>query len=202
MNEPVRLTLYGDFNCPYCAVASARCAALERNGRAIIDWRAVEHAPELPVLGRELVGTPRAALMAELDEIRALCTAEEADLLTLPPVLVNTRRATLAYAATPPVLRSALRVSAFSAYWAASANLGDPEILASLGATGEDHSTAGNWRAEWLALPQPIVPAMVLPNGYVSRGLGALSRLAGFASVSEGGESPCFAHLFDAPPGV
>jgi len=65
---------------------------------------------------------------------------------------------------------------------------------------------------------------MVLPDGYVSRGLGALARLARLATnrapvempdttVSEatgrpmvdptdlGGESPCFAHLFEERAG-
>jgi hypothetical protein len=33
-------------------------------------------------------------------------------------------------------------------------------------------------RDEWLGTGRPIVPLMVLPDGYVSRGLGALARPA------------------------
>lgn len=38
---------------------------------------------------------------------------------------------------------------------------------------------AEEWRAAWQAATDPIVPVLVLPDGYVSRGLGALARLAG-----------------------
>ena len=34
------------------------------------------------------------------------------------------------------------------------------------------------WRAAWQAATEPIVPVLVLADGYVSRGLGALARLA------------------------
>jgi len=104
------------------------------------------------------------------------------------------------------------------------ADLADPETLLSLGAINEDEPTASRWQDEWLALPRPIVPVIVLPDGYVSRGLGALARLVQLATnrahdempdttVSEakgkpkadptdlGGESPCFAHLFEEREG-
>ena len=195
MNEPMHLILYGDFNCPFSALASVRCTALEDAGIATVDWRAVEQAPRLPVLGRELIGTQRAALKEELDEVRSLYVAGEHGVLKLPPVISNTRRAALAYAAAPEAQRRALRVRLFEAIWTDGENLSDPHTLERLGAAGEDRVTAGAWQAEWLALPKPIVPTMVLPDGYVSRGLGALSRLATFATDDLGGESPCFAHL-------
>lgn len=37
------------------------------------------------------------------------------------------------------------------------------------------------WRDTWLAFERPTVPMMVLPDSTVSRGLGSLERLAGFA---------------------
>ena len=47
----MRLVVYGDFNCPFSALASARVAVLEDRGLAEIDWRGVEHAPEIPAAG-------------------------------------------------------------------------------------------------------------------------------------------------------
>ena len=44
--------------------------------------------------------------------------------------------------------------------------------------TDRDDHLAAQWRTAWQSLPQRLVPVMVLPDGYVSRGLGALARLA------------------------
>lgn len=178
VDQRPQLVVYGDFNCPFSALASARAGYLERHGLADVDWRAVEHAPGIPSEGRELTGERRDQLRAELDQIRSVLTDGEADLLTLPAIQSNTRRATLAYAAAPAAARPRLREQLFSAYWMHQANLSDPETLSSLGASNEDEPTAARWHDEWMALPRPIVPVMVLPDGYVSRGLGALARLA------------------------
>ena len=224
MDQPPKLIVYGDFNCPFSALASARVGYLERHGFADVDWRAVEHAPDIPSQGLDLIGDQRDELRGELDQIRSLLTDGEANQLTLPAIQSNTRRATLAYAATPTVDRPRLRQRLFAAYWMHQADLADPETLLSLGAINEDEPTASRWQDEWLALPRPIVPVIVLPDGYVSRGLGALARLVQLATnrahdempdttVSEakgkpkadptdlGGESPCFAHLFEEREG-
>jgi hypothetical protein len=42
------------------------------------------------------------------------------------------------------------------------------------------------WRDTWYGLERPMVPMLVLPDGYVSRGLGALARLADFAGDGAG----------------
>jgi hypothetical protein len=42
------------------------------------------------------------------------------------------------------------------------------------------------WRDTWHGLERPMVPMLVLPDGYVSRGLGALARLADFAGDGAG----------------
>lgn len=39
----MKVIVYGDFNCPYCYLASQRSARLARDGMTEIDWRAVEH---------------------------------------------------------------------------------------------------------------------------------------------------------------
>ena len=190
MDQPPKLIVYGDFNCPFSALASARVEYLERHGFAAVDWRAVEHAPDIPSQGLDLIGDQRDELRGELDQIRSLLTDGEADQLTLPAIQSNTRRATLAYAATPAVDRPRLRKHLFGTYWASGANLSDPETLTRLGAINEDEPTAAKWRDEWLTLPRTIVPIMVLPDGYVSRGLGALARLADLATTQARDEVP------------
>ena len=203
-------------------LASCRVGYLERHGLAEVDWRAVEHAPDIPSDRRELTGDQRDKLLGELDQIRSLLAHGEADRLTLPATVSNTRRATLAYAATPAVHRPRLREHLFGAYWMHQVDLADPKTLIGLGAIKEDEPIAAQWRDEWLALPRPIVPMMVLPDGHVSRGLGALARLTqiamnrGSVELPEvsgstkriptsdptdlGGESPCSLTCSDPDP--
>ena len=208
------------FQLPFSALASIRAGNLERVGSARVDWRAVEHAPEIPPTGNDVIGELRSELQRELDQIRSLLTTEESDRLALPTVQSNTERATAAYAAAPDSDRPTLRARLFAAYWREGADLADTTTLARLGASRTDERTAARWRHEWLALTKPIVPMMILPDGYVSRGLGALARLAQLAtsdhSVTQpdatkkppdqtsasdpadlGGESPCYAHLLE-----
>ena len=219
-SQPVKLIVYGDFNCPFSALASARVSSLERIGAVRVDWRAVEHAPDLPPAGIEIAGELAYELERELAQIRGLLSADEPDRLILPARQPNTRLATAAYAATPTSDRPAMRDRLFAAHWSEGADLIEEATLARLGAMTIDTATAARWREEWENLTDPIVPVMVLPDGYVSRGLGALARLAKLArdtntsgadapDVSrppiadhhdQGGESPCFAHLLDEPP--
>ena len=218
-SQPVELIVYGDFNCPFSALASARVSRLERIGAVHVDWRAVEHAPDLPPAGIEIAGELASELKRELEQIRDLLSADEPDRLTLPARQPNTRLVTAAYAATPTSDRPAMRDRLFAAHWNEGADLTDDSTLSRLGATSIDTATAARWREEWTALTDPIVPVMVLPDGYVSRGLGALARLAKLARTTntfgadtpdtsrppntdhhdQGGESPCFAHLLDEP---
>lgn len=219
-DRPIELIVYGDFNCPFSALASIRAGNLERLGSARVDWRAVEHAPEIPPTGNDVIGELRSELQRELDQIRSLLTTEESDRLALPTVQSNTEWATAAYAAAPASDRPTLRARLFAAYWREGADLADTTTLARLGASRTDERTAARWRHEWLALTKPIVPVMILPDGHVSRGLGALARLARLATSDShvtqpdetrnppgrgsptdpadlGGEPPCYAHLLD-----
>ena len=47
----VKVIVYADFNCVYCYLASQRADRLVQDGKADIEWRAVEHRPRLPVTG-------------------------------------------------------------------------------------------------------------------------------------------------------
>ena len=51
-------------------------------------------------------------------------------------------------------------------------------------ADGRDDDVARRWQDEFEALPRPITPTLVLPDGSVSRGLGALARLAEFVAAT------------------
>jgi hypothetical protein len=75
-----------------------------------------------------------------------------------------------------------MRRRLFAAVWAEGRNVGDPAELDRLGATRRNAEIARGWQHEFDALERPITPTLVLSDGYTSRGLGALSRLADLAS--------------------
>ena len=89
------ITIYGDFNCPYCYLASQRADLIIGLGLAAIDWRAVEHDPRLAVTGtRSDAG--QAAWDQELAEVAAVALPGEQAPPAAPPVLSNTQAAVAA----------------------------------------------------------------------------------------------------------
>jgi hypothetical protein len=162
---PRRLVVYGDFNCPYSALASVRVDALLAAGHEI-EWRAVQHDASMPAGGVDMKGEEAAKLKEEIDEVHALLRPGEVFELSMPKVRPNTAEASRVYAADPvPDVRRRW----FDWAWARS---GEPDAVA------EDDDTAARWQREWDATEKKMVPMLVLPDGYISRGLGALKRLA------------------------
>ena len=172
-----RLTIYGDFNCPFSALASVRADVLLAAGGHEVEWRAVQHDPAIPVAGEPVGGDTFAEFLAEVAKVRELSVDDVRLELTVPPIRSNTAAASAAFAAAGDDADQARR-RLFAAVWAEGRNVGDPAQLVRIGATGRDDVVAGRWQAEFEALPKPITPSLVLPDGYVSRGLGALARLA------------------------
>lgn len=183
----IELTTYGDFNCPFSAVASRRVDQLVRQGSVRVDWRAIEHDPTIPPSGVEVTDELAESLRAELDQIRGLLAAGEPDRLRLPARQVNTALATQRYAGTPAEARAEVRREIFAAHWEDARSIDDDDVLDRIGAGPADPAVVAAWRAEWAAATTPIVPVLVLPDGYVSRGLGALARLS--AMLEAGAET-------------
>jgi len=178
----VRLIIYGDFNCPFSALASARASELEARGLADIEWRAVEHDLTIAAPGEPVSAERRDEFARELAQIRGLLVRGEIDRLQVPELRANTGFATTVYAGTPKYLQSGLREQLFDAYWTRGKDLNDAEMIGRLGSSHGDDERVAEWRVAWLASRDPIVPTMVLPDGYVSRGLGALERLRSFTN--------------------
>ena len=174
----MRLVIYGDFNCPFSALASSRSARLEQAGTAQVDWRAVAHDLEIPAQGEAVEKANARAYEAELEQVRGLLLPDESLTLRVPTVRSSTVAATDAYAATEPRSRAQVRIELFRAYWEQGRDLGDPVVLRAMGLESCAPAIAADWRSEWLDFDRPLVPMMRLPDGYVSRGLGALARLA------------------------
>jgi 2-hydroxychromene-2-carboxylate isomerase len=178
-----RLTVYGDFNCPFSALASARADALLATDAYEIDWRAIQHDTAIPGSGEPVEGDLAAGLLAEVETILELSGRDRRLHLVVPSVRSNTGAASAAFAAAGDDAHR-IRRRLFAAVWAEGRNLGDGAELDRLGATERDVATARRWQGEFEALPRPVTPTLVLPDGYVSRGLGALARLADLAEAS------------------
>lgn len=176
----MRLVIYGDFNCPFSALASRRAEALERAGKAQVDWRAVEHAPEIPPGGEKVLGALADELDGELDHVRRLLHSGEVLSLRRPAVRSNTAAAVAAYAALDEASRRNVRWELFRRYWEEGQDLADESVLLASGLPEGVRSggVAAVWRDEWLGLGPPVVPAMRLPDGDVCPGFDALARLA------------------------
>ncbi len=172
-----RLVIYGDFNCPFSAVASSRAATLARRGIGI-DWRAVDHDPSIRRGGEPMTAAAREAIAEELAQIRGLLLADEEDQLRVPSRRVNTWLVCRGFAGCPPEGRVDVREALFDAYWRDDLDLGDNQVVRRFCGERRDHATASRWREEWAALPSPLVPVMVLPDGDVLPGLEALDRLS------------------------
>lgn len=182
----MHLVIYADFNCPYSCLASARADALLAQGRVEVEWRAVEHDPSLPAPSEPVEGDVLAMLEREVAEVRGLVRPGETFPIRRPAVHPNTASAIAAFAAAPAEARHDLRRRLFAALWFDGRDTGDPAVVHDLG--GDVSAAAvplvSTWRDAWLALGRTVVPMLVLPDGYVSRGLGALTRLADLAAAN------------------
>lgn len=205
-----RITIYGDFNCPWSYLAWRRSELLADDG-VEIDWRAVEHEP-WHTLGPGHVVTRSQGLHAELEEVsRHLLTGE---LLPhpFPAVVPFTAAVVAAYAeaAIVGVAAEARRVL-FEAYWLHDQDLNDGRLVRGLLAdtvrgrpspselvnlwgytvdvsggpvTTEGWRTVREWRAEWERLG-PVVPTLVTASGEPVVGRDAVDFL-GHALTSRG----------------
>ncbi len=172
------LIIYGDFNCPFSALASQRAVELVERSRATVEWRAVEHDPTIPLEGAVVEGELAAGFRQELDQVRSLLRQSEPDRLRPPPRQVNTRQATIRYAGTAIERRPEVRQALFAAHWSLGDAIDDDEVLDRLGTGAPNATTAEAWALDWRRTYAVTVPLLVLPDGYRSRGLGALERLA------------------------
>ena len=176
----MKLVIYGDFNCPYSCLASTRADGLLVRRMAEVEWRAVEHDPSIPAPSEVADGDVAAMLAREVTEVRGLLGAAEVFPIVAPAVHPNTAAAVAAFAGADSANSDGLRQRLFAALWFDGRDIGDPAVLEALG--GELRRghvpVVADWREAWLGLETPMVPVLVLPDGSVSPGLDALTRLA------------------------
>lgn len=197
-------TVYADFSCPACYLASLHQDRLVAAGLPAPDWRAVEHRPRLPVTGVRLDAGAQATRDRALDDIRALAWPGEALPAHAPGLLPHTGAAVAAYAeAYGAGVADLVRPLLFSALWIDGQDIGDPEVLRRLlpgafrrGRRTSDpirdfgyavssqrapvthlaYSLARRWQQDWLALGGAV--ALTYVDGRTTlTGERALARL-------------------------
>src|SRR5665811_2003132 len=118
------LVVYGDFGCAMCFLASQRVDELTRSGVAV-EWRAVEHRPELPVTGLRPDADTRSAADRALADARALGRPGERLPVAGPALAPKTQAAVSAYAeGCGAQVGDAIRRLLFTAYWVDGMDIG------------------------------------------------------------------------------
>jgi len=175
----LHLVIYGDFNCPFSALASERAARVQAARRATVEWRAVQRLPDLPSSGRLIDSKLAADLAEELDRIDGLLLDDERFPRRLPDVLPSTQPATAAFAAAAD-LRDTLRQLLFRAHWFDGLDISDPTILVRLGARPayEPPVVTVEWQRAWEGLGRPVTPMMTWSDGNIRHGVEVLDHLA------------------------
>lgn len=150
------LIIYGDFNCPYSYLASQRADRLIRAGAARIEWRAIEHDPELARTGTSSAAT-RFSWEKELAEVATQALPGE-DVPAAPPALTsNTHAAVAAYAeAVDDGIADELRRRLFAAIWVQGQHLSSASEVRRL-------ATGLMWQPENIAwrLASPDIPGQL-----------------------------------------
>ena len=179
--------LFTDLNCPFCYATEERLLALGVDGA--VQWRGVEHEPDLPVpmaLDDEELA---AELAEEVGSVRA--RAPEVPIV-LPAGKPNTAAGLVATAAAlraDPERGAAFRLAVYRAYWRDGLDVSDPAVLATLaGASGlgslatqpQDAMAVTAWRVEWERSPMRGVPLLVRDDGETVYGLKDLDTLERF----------------------
>jgi predicted DsbA family dithiol-disulfide isomerase len=166
------IIVYGDFNCPYSALASRRVDELLRAGSVEIEWRAVEHEPEIPAEGRPV---DREKIRAEFDDIAGLLRPGEEFTPVVPDVYPNTHGASQVFSTWEDEAAHFYRRRAFDAVWIDGRNISDVSVLGEAG-VGQREPRADAWQRGWEDIGQGIVPLLVV-GGEIVRGKDALGRL-------------------------
>jgi predicted DsbA family dithiol-disulfide isomerase len=179
--------LFTDLNCPFCYATEERLLALGLD--AEIEWRGVEHEPDLPVP----MAVDDAELAAELrEEVESVRSRAPEVPIAVPAGKPSTAAGLLATAAAlraDPDRGAAFRHDVYRAYWRDGRDVSDPAVLdelarahglGSVAGGPQDALTVTTWRLEWERSPLRGVPLLVRDDGETVYGLKDVETLEQF----------------------
>jgi len=178
------LVAYGDLNCPFCFALEQRLAARVEDPR--VEWRLVEHDPELPYRGDYATPAQLELLGEELESITERAPDVE---IQLPAFRPNSRRAIEAVAEAmfiDPDKADVLRRSLFLALWKEARDISSVEVLQDLAkqaglptlrGPSKAKQEAARWTIEWRATAIDRIPLMISGRDATLAGLPSPRRL-------------------------
>jgi predicted DsbA family dithiol-disulfide isomerase len=183
----MEVVLYTDLNCPFCYATELRLEALD--AQALVEWRGVEHEPDLPVPWDPADFELSAELADEVAQVRSRAPEVE---IAQPPGKSNTAFG-LEFAAAAermdPEAAREVRHAIYRAFWVKGEDISSPAVLADLakeyGLTEvrvqpEDKVRVTSWRLDWERSPLRGVPLLTRTDGEVLYGLKDSETLAKF----------------------
>jgi predicted DsbA family dithiol-disulfide isomerase len=183
----MEVVLYTDLNCPFCYATEQRLEALD--AQDLVEWRGVEHEPDLPVPMDTADEELNAELADEVAQVRSRAPEVE---IAQPAGKANTAYA-LEFAAaaerTDPERGRRVRRAIYRAFWADGEDISSPDVLAGIArdhgldhveVQSEDKLRVTSWRLDWERSPLRGVPLLARSDGEVLYGLKDSETLAAF----------------------
>ena len=127
----MKITVFYDYVCPYCYLASKRIETLKSEFEFELEWKGIEIHPEFPAHGVKRSGSPKSKIIK--DNIKTM--AEEDGIgIKLPGFVTNSRLALEASEfAKANGQFSRFHNNIYEAYFNAGLNIGDPGVLTDIG---------------------------------------------------------------------
>lgn len=126
----MNVTVFYDYNCPFCYIASRRLALLSGEFDLSIEWKGIEIHPEFPPEGAKRGRSVKSLIVREtMGE-----AAEEGIEIRPPGFAANSRLALEASELAKTVGRfEAFHYAVYGAYFGEGLNIGKPDVLLSIG---------------------------------------------------------------------
>lgn len=182
--EGKRLLAFGDLNCPFCFVLEERLH--RRDASVDVEWRLVEHAPELPQTIDDVTSHQQDEVEQELDALRTRAPDVELRRPPFRPASGPGIRAVHAAARLDPIGADRLRTQLFRSLWLEGRNIANRAVIEDIARSvsvrlpddsPDDVLAARASTAQWRAAEFNRIPCMVSSSAATLLGLAEEKRL-------------------------
>jgi predicted DsbA family dithiol-disulfide isomerase len=127
----MKVTVFYDYNCPFCFVGINRLELLEREFPLEVDSKGIEIHPEIPLPGIKRPNTLKRNYLAQ--NLKQLSDEDSLE-LKLPGIFANSRLSLEAseFAKTKNKFRG-FHLGIYKAYFQKGENIGEPEVILKVG---------------------------------------------------------------------